>query len=96
MKKLSQIDTEKVKNPKNFRISKLLFLFSKKLTDFVDWNVEKGQKRKKMLSSRFFRRVYCSFSLVKVSQTENENDKIQKFPTFKNFMRFLLKVRQTL
>ena len=44
--KMSQIDTEIDKNPKSFQFSKILSIFSKFLTDFVKWNVEKGQQGK--------------------------------------------------
>ena len=44
--KMSQIDTEKDKNPKNFQFSKISCIFSKLLTDFANWNVEKGQQGK--------------------------------------------------
>ena len=41
---MTQIETEKDKNPKNFQFSKILCkFFSKLLTNFVDWNVEKSQ-----------------------------------------------------
>ena len=33
--------------------------FFKFLTDFVDWNIKKGQQGKNVLSSKLFRRVSC-------------------------------------
>ena len=44
--KMSQIDTENDKNPKSFQFSKISCIFSNFLTDFVNWNVEKGQQGK--------------------------------------------------
>ena len=44
--KMSQIDTENDKNPKNFQFSKISCIFSKFLTDFANWNVEKGKQGK--------------------------------------------------
>ena len=44
--KMSQIDTENDKNPKSFQFSKISCIFSKFLTDFVNWNVEKGPQGK--------------------------------------------------
>ena len=35
--KMSQIDTENDKNPKNFQFSKISCIFSKFLTDFANW-----------------------------------------------------------
>ena len=50
--KMSQIDSEIDKNLRNFSIFKdFLHFFSKFLTDFVDWNVEKGQQGKNVLST---------------------------------------------
>ena len=65
--KVSQIDTENDKSPKIFQFSKCLCIFSKFLTDIVDWNVKKGQHRKHVLSSRLFRRVISRFQ-VKIFQ----------------------------
>ena len=44
--KMSQIDTENDKSPKSFQFLKISCIFSKFLTDFVNWNVEKGQQGK--------------------------------------------------
>ena len=44
--KMSQIDIENDKNPKSFQFSKISCISSKFLTDFVNWNVEKGQQGK--------------------------------------------------
>ena len=44
--KMSQIDTENDKNHQNFQFSKISCIFSKFLTDFANWNVEKGQQGK--------------------------------------------------
>ena len=43
--KMSEIDIEIDKNPRSFSIFKDFFAFFPKfLTDFVDWNIEKGQQ----------------------------------------------------
>ena len=58
--KMSQIDTEKDKTPKIFPFSKSLCIFLELLqkvffmhfsTDFVNWNVKKGQQGKNVLSN---------------------------------------------
>ena len=40
----------------------------------MNWNIEKGQQGKNVLSSRLFRRVYFSFRF-EMSWIINENDK---------------------
>ena len=66
--KKSQIDAETDKNPQKFPNSKILCSFSPKLSsDFVDWNTEKNQQGKNVLSCRLFRRLYCSFLNENVS-----------------------------
>ena len=53
MENISENDnTENDKNPKIFHFSKILSIFSKFSTDFVNWNIEKGQQGKNVLSSR--------------------------------------------
>ena len=60
--KMSQIYTENYKDPRNFSIFEDFFaFFSKFLTDFVDWNVEKGQQGKNVFSTSLSWRDYCSF-----------------------------------
>ena len=58
---MSQIDTESDKNPKNFQFSKISCNFSKFLTDFANWNVEKGQQGKKVLSSMLRKEISTVF-----------------------------------
>ena len=65
--KQAQIDSENDKNPKIFQFAKISCIFPKFLTDFVDWNVEKGQQGKNVLSTRLFRTVYCSFLCENIS-----------------------------
>ena len=76
--KMSQIDTETDKKPKYFQFSKIYAFFPKCLTDFVNWNVEKGQQGKNVLSSRLFRKVFYRSFLVKMSQIDTENDEKPK------------------
>ena len=50
--KTSQTDTEKRnKMSQTFRFSKILGFLSNFSTDFVDWNIEKGEQGKHLLSS---------------------------------------------
>ena len=70
------------------KISKLLYIFSKLSTHFVDWNSSKGQQRRTVLFSRLFGRVFAVFP-EKMSQIDTENDKKDKiFLNFKVFMHF--------
>ena len=50
--KMSQFDTKLTKVSEIFQFSKFLRIFPKLLTDFVDWNVEKGQQGKNVKSTR--------------------------------------------
>ena len=54
------------KIPKFFIFQSSYAFFVKFLTYFVDWNVEKGQQRKSVLSSRLFRKVSCSIRIGNV------------------------------
>ena len=51
MLKKSQIGTEIDKNPKVSNVQSFYAAFVKFMTDFVDWNVKKGQQGKNLLSS---------------------------------------------
>ena len=82
------------KIPKIIPFSKIFCLFPQFLTDFVNWNFEKGQQGEKLLSSRVFLRD-CSFLSENVSNWHQKLQKTRNFPIFKIFMHFLLKVRQT-
>ena len=55
--KMSQIDTENDKNLKISHFSKISCFFSKFLADFVNWNVEKSQEGKNVLSSMLRKRM---------------------------------------
>ena len=45
--KMSQIDTENDKKPQIFQLSKFFLAFFVTIsTDFVDWNISKGQQGK--------------------------------------------------
>ena len=44
--KKSQIDTESDKNPEILKFQRFYAIFPQFLTDFVDWNIEKGQQGK--------------------------------------------------
>ena len=87
--KKSQIETENDKNPTIFQISKILCsFFSKFLTDLMDWNVEKGQQGKNVLSTRLFRRVLFSFRFEIVLNYQRKWQKPKKFLIFKVFKHF--------
>ena len=62
-------------------------------TDFVDWNVEKGQQGKTLLSSKIFRRVYCSFLNEKCLKLTLKMTKNPKVFNFQSLYAFLLKFR---
>ena len=51
--------TPKIPKCSNFKI--VYAIFSIDSMNFVDWNVEKSQQGKNLLSSRLFRRVYSVF-----------------------------------
>ena len=93
---MSQSDTENDKNARNFQFSKILclFFFLQNFDNFVDWNVEKGQQGKNVLSSRFSWRVYCSFLSDYVSNWNRKYQITENFLVFKAFIH-LLKFRQT-
>ena len=86
--KMSQIDTENDKNSKTFIISKIYALSSKFPTDFVDWNVEKGQQGKNVLSNRLFRRICCTFLSENVSNWHRKWQKSRNFLIVHGFMHF--------
>ena len=62
-----------------FSIFNDFIIFPEFSTDFVDWNVEKCQHGKNVLSSRFFRKVYCSFLSGNVSNWLREWKKSKTF-----------------
>ena len=74
--KMSKL-TPKVKEIPNFPIFKDFRHFSNFLTDFVDWNVEKGEQRKILLSSSCYEEFFAFFEM-KTSQMDTENDKNPK------------------
>ena len=85
---MSQIDTENDKNPQTFQFSKVLCIVFQFLTDFVEWNIEKSWKRRNVLSSRLFQRVYCnslSEKKLKVTPKKMKNTKLIKFQSFYAF-----------
>ena len=68
MKKKTQIDTEKDKNPKIFYLNSIIFHFSKflriccQILDALrEWSALRGQQGKDWLSGRLSQRVYCIF-----------------------------------
>ena len=90
--KITQIDTENDIKSQNFPVFKIFEqLFSKNLTDFMNWSVEKGQQRNNVLSSRLFRKVYCRFSSENTSNC-HRNDKKPRFFNFQCFYPFQVEV----
>ena len=59
--KMSQIDTKNDKTPKFSNFQKSYAFFFKFSTDFVDWNVEKGQEGKTVLSSLLRKEINVVF-----------------------------------
>ena len=59
--KVSQSDTENDRNIIIFQFSKILCIYPEFSTDFVDWNSERGQQGKKMVSSRRFEEFIAVF-----------------------------------
>ena len=52
-----------------------MHLFPIFLTNFVDWNVQMGQKGEKALSSRLFRRGYYSVLIITVNWNVSKGNK---------------------
>ena len=63
------------------------------MTDFVDWNVEKKQQEKSLLSSRLFRELIEVFKFENISKWHQHRQKTQKIPICKVFMQFLSNFR---
>ena len=63
---MSQIDTEKDKNLKDFQFSKILCIFSKFPTNFVDWNVKEAQQGTNVLSSMLRIEINSVFQTITV------------------------------
>ena len=84
--KTSQMDTENDKNPKGFQFSKVLGI-SSSLTDSVDWNVEKGQQGKHLLSSSLYEE-FIAFLERKYFKLTPKFTKIPKVSNFKDFLQF--------
>ena len=73
------------------RFQRFYAVFSKTSMDFIDWNIEKGQQWKIVLSSRLFRRVYFSFRFENVLNYQRKWQKHKSFK-FSKFSRSFLKV----
>ena len=63
-------------------------------TNFADWNVEKGQQGKNVLSIRLSRRVYCSFLSDNVLFTPKMK-KVIKLSNCRRFHAFFPNFRRT-
>ena len=85
---MSQITTEFDKKHKIFQFSKTLCIFFKLLTVFMDWNADKSQQGKNVLSSRLFRWVNFIFLSENVSNYHRLWQNSPTFPFLKVFMRF--------
>ena len=88
--KVSQINTENEKKFKFFQFPKFLCFFSTFLKNYVDWNIEKDQQGKNLISSRRFRRVFCCFLSENVSNQHRKWQRTQNFSIFKDFMIFFV------
>ena len=80
---MSQIDTEKDKNPFFSNFQSYVF-FPNFLTDSVDWNVEK------MFSSVLREEIKAVF-IEKHLELSSKKTEIRKFSDFHNFVQFLSK-----
>ena len=58
---MSQIDTENGQKSQKFPIFKDFMHFFQIFTDFANWNVEKGQQGKKVLSSMLRKEINTVF-----------------------------------
>ena len=90
--KMSQIDTE---NDKNLNFQRFFCIFSKFLTDFVDWNVEKGQQGKNVLSSMFSEEIHAVFFIENGLELTSIKTKIRIFSDFHIFLQYFSNYRQT-
>ena len=59
--KNSQFDTKLTKISEIFQFSKILCIFPNLSTDFVDWNVEKGQQERKGCLLAFLEEIFAIF-----------------------------------
>ena len=89
--KMSEIGTEKDKNPKIFHFSKVLsfFLF---LTDFVNWNSKKGQQGKNTLSSMLRKGDKFSLSNENSLELTSEKKNFRKVSDFHYFCSIFVKI----
>ena len=85
---MSQITTEFDNKHQIFQFSKTLCIFFKLLTVFMDWNADKSQQGKNVLSSRLFRWVNFIFSSENVSNYHRLWQNSPTFPSLKVFMHF--------
>ena len=88
--KMFKINTKIDKKPKNFKFPKFLCVFSTFLTVYVDWNNEKDQQEKSVLSNRLFRRVKHCLLSGNISNQHRKSQRTQNFSIFKDFVHFLL------
>ena len=66
-RKCLKLRAKMTRSPKTFQFSKIFCIFSTCSTDFVDWNVKKGQEEENLLFTRLFSRVSCGFLSENVS-----------------------------
>ena len=71
---MSQIETENDKKNQRFPIFQDFMHFFKFSTDFVDWNIEKGQQEKLCCPVDFSEEL-IAFLKMKIIQIDTENDK---------------------
>ena len=74
---MSQIDSKNDSILEVFHFSKVYAVFSNFLTNCVDWNNEKSQQERSVLSCRLFEEFIPVF-VAKMDQIGTENDKESK------------------
>ena len=65
------------------------------MTDFVDWNVKRDNQERVCCPVGFSEDVIAVFKMKNISEKQRSRQKTQNFQTFKVFMHFLSKFRQT-
>ena len=88
--KKSHIDTENEENPKKI-FSRVLCIFPKFLTDFVNWNVDTRQQGKIALPSKLRKKINAVFQTETIRNWHRKRQKFEYFPIGTIFDQFLSK-----
>ena len=68
-----------------------MLVLSKLSTDFVDWNNDKGQQRKNVLSSMLKKGIKAVFQTKFARNRHRKRQSFEMFPIFTIFVKFLFK-----